>query len=58
MPADKVRYYNKIDIGIFILFLEVCLEHEGYTFKGTQFFENEPDTVEKVLVAKYEYKKN
>lgn len=55
MPADKVRYYNRIDIGIFMFFLEVCLEQEGYTFTGTQFFEDEPDSVEKVLVAKYEY---
>lgn len=55
MPADKVRYYNRIDIGIFMFFLEVCLEQAGYTFKGTQFFEEEPDSVEKVLVAKYEY---
>lgn len=58
MPANKVRYYNKIDIGIFMFFLEVCLEHAGYTFKGTQFFEEEPDTVEKVLVAKYVYESN
>lgn len=57
MPADKVRYYNRIDIGIFMFFLEVCLEQEGYTFNGTQLFEDEPDSVEKVLVAKYEYKK-
>lgn len=57
MPADKVRYYNRIDIGIFLFFLEVCLKHEGYTFKGTQFFEDEPDTVEKALVAKYEISK-
>lgn len=25
------------------------------TFRETQFFEDEPDSVEKVLVAKYEY---
>ena len=31
MPADKVRYYNKIDMGIFLFMLEVCLEHESYT---------------------------
>lgn len=53
MPADKVRYYNRIDIGIFMFFLEVCLEQNGYSFESTQFFEDEPDSVEKVLVAKY-----
>ncbi len=53
MPADKVRYYNRIDIGIFLFFLEVCLEQNGYSFESTQFFEEEPDSVEKALVAKY-----
>lgn len=53
MPADKVRYYNRIDIGIFMFFLEVCLEQNGYSFESTQFFEDEPDSVKKVLVAKY-----
>jgi hypothetical protein len=26
---------------------------EGYSFAGTQLFEDEPDSVEKVLVARY-----
>lgn len=29
MPADKVIFYNQIDIGIFLCFLELCLEHKG-----------------------------
>lgn len=53
MPADQVRLYNRIDIGIFLFFLEVCLEHDGYNFEATQIFEDEPDSVEKILVAKY-----
>lgn len=53
MPAAKVTYYNRIDIGIFVFFVEVCLAHEGYFFKRTQYFEDEPDNVEKVLVAEY-----
>lgn len=57
MPADKVRFYNRIDIGIFVFMLEKCLEHEGYSFVGTQLYEDEPDDVEKVLAAKYEIKK-
>lgn len=56
MPAEKVRFYNRIDVGIFLFFLEVCLEHEGYAINGTQIFEDEPDEVEKVLIAKYELK--
>ncbi|MGN0495913.1 MAG: nitroreductase family protein [Lachnospiraceae bacterium] len=57
MPADKVRFYNRIDIGIFIFMLETCLHHEGYTYSGTQMYEDEPDDVERVIVAKYEIKR-
>lgn len=57
MPADKVRYYNRIDIGIFEFFVEVCLNQEGYSFEATQYFENEPDSVEKALVAEYHISK-
>ena len=30
MPKDRVIYYNQIDIGIFMCFLELCLEHSFY----------------------------
>ena len=53
MPADKVRYYNRIDIGIFMFFVETCLEHDGYAFDSVQYYEDEPDSVEKVSVAEY-----
>lgn len=33
MPADKVTYYNQIDLGIFLLILELCLQHEKIGFK-------------------------
>ncbi|MBQ8559550.1 MAG: nitroreductase [Tyzzerella sp.] len=29
MPSDKVVYQNLIDVGIFMLFLRVCLKHAG-----------------------------
>ena len=29
MPVKRVFYYNKIDIGIFLLFIEICLKHEN-----------------------------
>lgn len=57
MPADKVRYYNRIDIGIFMLFVEICLEHDGYSYEVIQYYEDEPDSVEKVLVAEYKISK-
>lgn len=53
MPADKVRYYNRIDLGIFMFFVEVCLKQDGYLYESTQYFEDEPDSVEMVLVAEY-----
>ena len=33
MPADRVTFYNRIDMGIFLLFLELCLGHEGIEFE-------------------------
>lgn len=52
MPADKVVYYNRIDMGIFLLFMELCLKQKGIAFTRTVF----SDTVDKeewVLTAKY-----
>lgn len=54
MPADKVRFYNKIDIGIFLFFLETCLKHDGYAFTDAQDTENAADDTERILVAQYE----
>ena len=55
MPADKVRYYNKIDMGIFLFMLEVCLEHESYTYERTLFADTTEDSIEQTLIAKYTY---
>lgn len=33
MPAKMVDFYNSIDIGIFMCFLEQCLYHNGLDFK-------------------------
>ncbi len=33
MPADKVSYYNRIDIGIFLCFLDICLTHNGIDYE-------------------------
>lgn len=51
MPADKVSFYNRIDIGIFLLVLELCLEHEGIAFGRVLFDDNQE--VEINLVAAY-----
>lgn len=52
MPADKVVYYNRIDMGIFLLFIELCLKHEGMAFTRTVFVDT-VDEKERVLTAKY-----
>ena len=53
MPADKVAYYNRIDIGIFLLFVELWLENQGMRFERTLAMDESDDEAEKVLAAMY-----
>ena len=53
MPADKVAYYNRIDIGIFLLFLEFCLGHENISFERKLFSDDGDISREDTLVAEY-----
>ena len=55
MPVEKVRYYNKIDMGIFLFILETCLEHENYTYERILFTDTSNDNTEQTLIAKYTY---
>lgn len=55
MPADKVRYYNKIDMGIFLFMLETCFDHKKYAYERTLFEDTTDDNIEKTLIAKYIY---
>ena len=41
MPKDMVIYYNQIDIGIFLCFLELCLEHNNINYKKELFIEED-----------------
>lgn len=52
MPIDKVSFYNQIDIGIFLCFLELCLEHEEIKYEKECYIDMGKD-IEKILVAKY-----
>ena len=52
MPKDRVIYYNQIDIGIFLYFLELCLEHNSINYKKEIFTEENHDN-EYNLIAKY-----
>lgn len=37
MPANKVGFYNRIDVGIYLYILETCLVHEGYSYERELF---------------------
>ena len=52
MPVDKVIYYNQIDIGIFLCFLELCLNKSNIRFDRTLYVEENIDN-EKNLIATY-----
>ena len=52
MPKDKVTFYNRIDTGIFLYMLEICLKHQEYSFKR-ELFHDEGNDDEMTLNAKY-----
>ena len=54
MPKDMVIYYNRIDIGIFLCFLELCLEHNNIIYKKDIFVEENHDK-ENNLIAIYHF---
>ena len=52
MPVDKVTFYNQIDMGIFLCFLDLCLMHEGIAYEAEIYTDNGQDG-EKTLNAVY-----
>ena len=52
MPIDMVNYYNQIDIGIFLCFIELCLNKNNINFERTLYIEENVDR-EKNLTAAY-----
>lgn len=52
MPKDKVIYYNQIDIGIFLCFMDLCLEHNNINYKRELYVEEDHER-EYNLSAKY-----
>lgn len=55
MPKDMVIYYNQIDIGIFLCFLELCLEKNKIDYDREVFVEEDHEN-EFNLTAVYEIK--
>ena len=52
MPKDLVIYYNQIDIGIFLCFVELCLEKQDLKYERKLFIEDNHEN-EKNLTASY-----
>ena len=55
MPANAVSYYNRIDMGIFLLFLDLCLNHNNTAFEK-EVFVDDGNANEYNLNAKYTIK--
>lgn len=53
MPPKAALYFNRIDMGIYLFILEVCLRHAGIDFSSEQFTDTADETAEKTLIAKY-----
>lgn len=51
MPKDKVPFYNLIDLGIFLYFLELALLHNNISFQ--RFLYKEEDKNELIPIAIY-----
>ncbi|MDO4293627.1 MAG: nitroreductase family protein [Eubacteriales bacterium] len=52
LPMAKISFYNRIDIGIFMCFLELCLAHEGIGFERECYADDGSDS-EKTFAAVY-----
>ena len=55
MPKDMVIYYNQIDIGIFLCFLELCLDKNNINYDRSLYVEENHEN-EMNLLAKYDIK--
>ena len=53
MPAAAVAYYNRIDIGIYLCFLELCLTEKEIVFSRQLFLDSAGDDTEYSKVAEY-----
>jgi hypothetical protein len=55
MPKDMVIYYNQIDIGIFLCFLDLCLDKNNIKYEREIYIEEDHDK-ELNLTATYKIK--
>ena len=45
MPKSMISFYNRIDIGIFICFMDICLRHRAIGFEKRLYSDNGGDDV-------------
>ena len=57
MPVNKVMFYNKIDIGIFLLMVEVCLEEKAISYQRQLLSDTNDSEIERSLIAIYKLKR-
>ena len=53
MPVDKVMFYNRIDIGIFLYILETSLKEKSISYQRELLPDLSDSEVEKTLSARY-----
>lgn len=53
MSPKNAQYFNRIDIGIYLCILELCLAHEGKQFTRTLFPDDMGNEAELTKVAEY-----
>lgn len=56
MPINMVNYYNQIDIGIFLCFIELCLNKNDILYKRT-LYKEENENDEKILTVLYKLRR-
>ncbi len=55
IPKSKLRYFNSIDLGIVLCFLDIALESKDYSFNRTLIDQKSEEDL--VIIAKYQIKK-
>ncbi len=58
IPLKVMHYYNQIDMGICLYFIEICLTQHNYTFNRLLIANNNIKKQSKILITKYTYHKN
>lgn len=52
IPKERIPFYNSIDMGIFLCFMEIALRHGQYVFKGI-VCERQKSDAEQIEIARY-----